>query len=92
VDVLRIVRRGYNFLSPAEFGVLPEISCGFSITCIQISTNDAAVAFSLTMSSGTLENMDPSALDALNSRSRFEEDINRRVPFFHESVYGLFSK
>lgn len=92
MDVLRIVCRGYSFLSPAEFGVLPEISRGFGITCIQISTNDAAVAFSLAMSGSTLENMDPSALDVLDSRSRFEEDINRRVPLFHESVYGLFSK
>jgi hypothetical protein len=92
MDVLHIVRRSYSFLSPAEFGVLPEISHGFGITCIQISTNDAAVAFSLAMSGGTLENMDPLALDVLDSRSRFEEDINRRVPLFYELVYGLFSK
>ena len=54
--------------------------------------NNVAVALSLAMSGGTLKNMDLSALDALDSRSRFEEDVNWQVPLFHESVYSLFSK
>jgi hypothetical protein len=54
-----------------------KISRGFGITGVKISTDYSAIPFSFTMGGSTLENMDTSTLDVLDSWSRFEKYINR---------------
>ena len=57
--------------------MLAEILHGFSIASVKITVNYMAIPFSLAMGGSTLENMDPSALDVLDSWSRFEKYIDR---------------
>jgi len=56
--------------------MLAEIPRGFSIASVKITANYTAIPFSLAMGGSTLENMDPSALDVLDSWSRFEKYID----------------
>lgn len=70
-----------GFISPAELGVLVEVSCRFCAAGIKISPDDATVELALAGGSSTLESVEAAAIYVLYGRRGLEEYVNWGIPF-----------
>jgi hypothetical protein len=77
MDIFCLISRGHNILTPAILRVFANVSCGFGIPSVKVSTHHAAVSFTLARLCRALENMDTPTFDVLDGWGRLEKNIDR---------------